>query len=106
MGPLMGGGGGVPNVDVKKWQCRMSLSLIFLNVPCQIKEMNMSHVTTFLAPIWHVEFKKCLCRCVDFRGLGPSQWQRGSGEVSRQLNEDDSVCRIQAPGTLMFTRGA
>ena len=31
----------------------------------------MSHVTTFLAPMSHVKFKKCQCRPVDFRGQGP-----------------------------------
>ena len=24
-----------------------------------------------LSPMSHVEFNKCQCRCVDFRGLGP-----------------------------------
>ena len=39
LGPLMGvagGGGGMSHVDFKKWQCRMSLSLIFPNVICRI----------------------------------------------------------------------
>ena len=39
---------------LKKWQCHMSLSLIFPNVTCRIEEMNMSHITTFLAPMSHV----------------------------------------------------
>ena len=39
-----GGGGGVPMspVNFKKWQCRMSLSLIYAHVACRIKEMTMS----------------------------------------------------------------
>ena len=37
MGPLMGGGGGaMSHVDLKKWQRRMSLSLISPNVTCRI----------------------------------------------------------------------
>ena len=41
--------GGFPmsHVDFKKWQCQMSLSRIFFNVACRIKEMTMSPVTTF-----------------------------------------------------------
>ena len=38
----------------------------------------MYYVTMILSPcrmslsrMSHVEFKKCQCRCVDFRGLGP-----------------------------------
>ena len=31
----------------------------------------MSHVTMSLSPMSHVEFKKCQCRPVDFRGQGP-----------------------------------
>ena len=45
----------------------------------------MSHVTLFLppchmslSPMSHVEFKKWSCRCVDFRGLGPSQGLAGT----------------------------
>ena len=38
LGRLMGGGGRGPmsHVDFKKWQCHMSLSLIFPNVTCRI----------------------------------------------------------------------
>ena len=66
------------HVDFKKCQCRMSLSRIFRNVPFQIYEIAMSHVTTFLvpcpmliSPMLHVKFMKWPCRPVDFRGQGP-----------------------------------
>ena len=44
--------GGPPMLHVysKKWQCRMSLSLIFSNVTCQIKEKSMLHVPLFVSP--------------------------------------------------------
>ena len=39
------------HVDFKKWQFRMSLSLIFPNVTCRIcKKKAMSHVTIFCIP--------------------------------------------------------
>ena len=63
-------------VDFKKWQCHMSLSLIFPNATRRI-EKAMSHVTIFfspcrisLSPMSHVEFKKCSRHPVGFRG----QW--------------------------------
>ena len=67
------------HVDSKK--CRMSLSLIFLNVRCRIEEKTMSHDTMIFSPcsmslslMSHVESKKCHCRRVDFRGLEPCDW--------------------------------
>ena len=69
------------HVHFKKWQCRMSLSLIFPNVTCQISEKAMSHVITMFSPcrmslglMLHVEFRKCPCRRVYFRGLGQSSY--------------------------------
>ena len=40
----------VSPVNFKKWQCRMSLSLIHAHVACQIYKMITSHVTVFTAP--------------------------------------------------------
>ena len=64
--------------NFKKWQCRMSVSLIFADVPCRILEIVMSLVVIFLEPLSHVarpvspvEFKKWTCRRVVFRGLDP-----------------------------------
>ena len=56
VGPLTGGGGGVPMspVDFKKWQCHMSLPLSYARVACQIQEMTMSHVTIYFCPLSHV----------------------------------------------------
>ena len=72
------GGSPMSHVDFKKWQCCMSLSLIFSNVTCQNQEKALSHVTIIfspcrmsLSPMSHVKFKKCPCRPVDFRGQGP-----------------------------------
>ena len=66
------------HVDFNKWQRRLSLSLIFPNVTCRIQEKAVSLVTTLfrrcrmsLSHMSHVEFTKCPCRLVDFRGLGP-----------------------------------
>ena len=39
--------GPLSHVDFKKWQCRMSLSLIFPNVTCQIQGEVMPNVTKF-----------------------------------------------------------
>ena len=79
LGPLIGPPPPpMSHVDFKKWQCHMSLSLIFPNVTCRIYEKAMSHVTVIsspcrmsLSPMSHVEFKKVPCRAVDFRGQGP-----------------------------------
>ena len=38
------GGAPMSHVDFKKWQCRMSLLLIFSNVTCRIEEKAMSQV--------------------------------------------------------------
>ena len=38
-------------VYFKKWQCHMSLSLIFADVPCRIKEKIMTLVVIFLEPL-------------------------------------------------------
>ena len=60
VGTIGGGGGGgsrMSHVNFKK-----SLSLIFLNVTCRIKEMNMSHVTTILAPMSHITKPYVTCR--------------------------------------------
>ena len=62
------------HADLKKWQCRMSLSLEIPLAPCRIQEKAMSHATIFLGPTCPchpVEFKKCPCRPVDSRGQGP-----------------------------------
>ena len=53
-------------VEFKKWQFRMSLSLIFPNVTCQIKEKAMSHVTITVTPLSHVTIK-ALCRMSNLR---------------------------------------
>ena len=42
------------HVDFKKWQCCMSLSLIFPDVPCRIKEICMSPVVIILESLSHV----------------------------------------------------
>ena len=72
---------GVPmsHVDFKKWQCHMSLSLLFLYVICRIYETRMSYnyVSIFWTNLSHVtnpnvRFKKWPCRPVKFRGRGPS----------------------------------
>ena len=67
------------HVHFKKWQCCISLLLIFPNVTCRIYEMAMSNVTVIfspccvaLCPMLYEKFKKCPGRPVDFRGLGPS----------------------------------
>ena len=44
-GPLMEGP--VSPVNFKKWQCCMSLLLIYAHVACQFKKMVLSHVVTF-----------------------------------------------------------
>ena len=76
----MGALDGVPmlHVDFKKCQCRMSLSLMYAHVKCQIYEKAMSHVTIILSPchmslslMSQVDFKKCPCHPVDFRGVRP-----------------------------------
>ena len=66
------------HVDFKKLQCRISLSLIFPNVTCQIYEKATSHVIIIVSPcrmsiipMLHVEFKKWPCRPVNFRGQVP-----------------------------------
>ena len=66
-------------VDFKKYQCRMSLSLIYAHVTCRIQEIALSHATIFLKPcrmsissLSHVEFEKWPCRPVEFRGQWPS----------------------------------
>ena len=55
---------GVPMspVDFKKWQCRMSLSLIYAHVSCGIKEMTMSHVAIYFCPMSHVTRPDVACR--------------------------------------------
>ena len=76
----VGGGSPMSHLDFKKWQWRIALLLIFLNVRCRISEMTLSHVTSCLAmppcrmspsPMSHVEFQKCPCHPVDFRGQEP-----------------------------------
>ena len=57
----LGGGSPMSHVDFKKWQCRMSLSLIFLNVTCRISEKAMSHVTTFLPLMLYVTKSYVAC---------------------------------------------
>ena len=65
------------HVDFKKRQCRMSLSLIFPDVPYRIYEIRMSLVVIFFACrmsvgfMTRVNFKKWPCHRVDFRGLDP-----------------------------------
>ena len=73
-------------VNFEKWQCRLSLALIFLNATCRIYDITISHVTIFLAPMSHVtsamshvEFKKCLCRPVDFRSQWPLYCRHNDG---------------------------
>ena len=67
----------MPHVNFKKWQNRMSLSLIFRNITCQLLKKAVSHVIIIfsscrmsLSPMSHVKFKKVPCRPVDFRGQG------------------------------------
>ena len=54
------GGSPMSRVDFMKWHCCMSL--IFLNATCRILEMNMLHVTIFLALISHVTKPYVTCR--------------------------------------------
>ena len=60
MGPLMvvgvGVGGGSPILHVysKKWQCLLSLALIFPYVTCQIYVKVISHVTIIFIPLLYV----------------------------------------------------
>ena len=85
------------NVDFKKCQCRLSLSLISRNVTCRIKEIAMSNVTIIFSPcrvslssMLHVEFKRCSCRHVDFRGLGPQEgilWSLSRTNESLSFND-------------------
>ena len=81
------------HLDFKKWQCRMSLSLIFAKITCRIKERAMSHVTIFFTAchmsvslMLHVQFQKCPCRPVDFRGQEPYLAAQSRGEAGIGLH--------------------
>ena len=63
-------------VDFKKYQYRISLSLIYAHVTCRIKEVALWHVTRkalshSIGRMSHVKFKKRMCYPDDFRGQGP-----------------------------------
>ena len=106
-------GGLMSHVDFKKWQCRMSLLLIFLNVPYRIQDYDYVPCHYIFSPISHVtkpyvscDFKKCLCRPADFRGPGPSSKPCYVSDVSflfyRMIPAGDRiiyrVCRMPISG--------
>ena len=57
-----GGGVATSPVDFKKYQCHMSLSLIYSHVACQIQEIGLSHVTIFLEALPHVDRLHVACQ--------------------------------------------
>ena len=77
-------GGPMSPVDFKKWQCHMSLSLIYAHVaylcPCRMSNLRNDYVACrylFLSRRMSLslmtpdDFKKGPCRRVEFRGRGP-----------------------------------
>ena len=59
---FVGGGGGGVTCQFKKWQCCMSLSLIYAHIACQIQEMAMSHFAMFFYPLSHVPEPNVACQ--------------------------------------------
>ena len=64
------------HVDLKKMA--MSHVLVAYFTQCHMSNLRIGYVTIMfspcrmsLSPMSHVEFKKCPCRPVDFRGQGP-----------------------------------
>ena len=92
-------GSPMSNVDFKKWQCCIPYRLFFPMSHVEFKKKRHYIVGPYVAVAKpYVEFKKCQCRPVDFRGMGHLYVIRGKKDKVTLMQN----CRRRLASTKSF----